>query len=53
MTTIEIIRNAIETTKIRSAWDRGVNAYALKLPEEYENNYGANACVPITSYLLL
>ena len=28
MTTIEIIRNAIETTKTRSAWDRGVNAYA-------------------------
>lgn len=52
MTTIEIIRNAIETTKTRSAWDRGVNAYALELLEEYENNYGANACAPIEADLL-
>lgn len=52
MTTIEVIRNAIETTKTRSAWDRGVKAYALELLEEYENNYGSDACAPIEADLL-
>ena len=52
MTTIEIIRNAIETTKTRGAWDRGVNAYALELLETYEWNYGKNACAPCEDDLL-
>jgi hypothetical protein len=43
MKTIQEIRNIIETTKTRSAWDRGVNTYALELLEELEgaaNYYG-------------
>lgn len=31
---IEIVREQIESRKCRSAWDRGVNAYALELLEE-------------------
>ena len=31
MTTIDTIRNAITTRKTRSAWDKGVNLYALEL----------------------
>jgi hypothetical protein len=52
MKTIQNIRNIIENTKSRSAWDRGVNAYALELLEEYEQNYGANACAPSEADLL-
>lgn len=52
MKTIQEIRNIIETTKARSAWDRGVNTYALELLEEYENNYGADACAPCEADLL-
>lgn len=52
MKTIEQIRNILETTKTRSAWDRGVNAYALELLEKYENNYGADACAPCEVDLL-
>lgn len=52
MKTIEQIRNILETTRTRSAWDRGVNAYALELLEEYENNYGADACAPCEVDLL-
>ena len=51
-TSIERIRNILETTKTRSAWDRGVNTYALELLEEYENNYGSNACAPSEADLL-
>ena len=50
--TIEMIRNSIEAEKTRSAWDRGVNTYALELLEEYENNYGADACAPCEADLL-
>ena len=35
MKTIENIRNIIETTKARSAWDRAINTYALELLEQY------------------
>jgi hypothetical protein len=52
MTTINKIRAIIETTKTRSAWDRAINAYALELLEEYENNYGSNACAPCETDLL-
>ena len=52
MKTIQEIRNIIETTKTRSAWDRGVNTYALELLEEYKNNYGADACAPCEKDLL-
>ena len=52
MKNIQEIRNIIETTKTRSAWDRGVNTYALELLEEYENNYGADACAPCEADLL-
>jgi hypothetical protein len=52
MRTIEQIRNIIKSTKTRSAWDRGVNTYALELLEEYENNYGPNACAPCEADLL-
>ena len=52
MKTIEMIRNIIETTKARSAWDRAVNEYALELLEEYENNYGSDACAPCETDLL-
>lgn len=52
MKTIEIIRNTIENTKTRSAWDRAINAYALELLEEYENNYGSDACAPCEADLL-
>lgn len=52
MKTIEIIRNIIETTKTRSAWDRAINEYALELLEEYENNYSADACAPCETDLL-
>jgi hypothetical protein len=52
MKTIEMIRNTIETAKTRSAWDRAVNEYALELLEEYENNYGADACAPCEADLL-
>lgn len=52
MKTIEQIRNILETTRTRSAWDRGVNAYALELLEEYENNYGSDACAPCEDDLL-
>ena len=31
MTTIDTIRNAITTRRARSAWDKGVNLYALEL----------------------
>jgi hypothetical protein len=52
MKTIQEIRNIIETTKTRSAWNRGVNTYALELLEEYEWNYGADACAPCEADLL-
>ena len=52
MTTIENIRHILTTTRTRSAWDRAINAYALELLEEYENNYGANACAPCEKDLL-
>lgn len=52
MKTIQEIRNIIETTKTRSAWDRGVNTYALELLESYEWNYGADACAPCEKDLL-
>lgn len=52
MKTIQEIRNIIETTKTRSAWDRGVNTYALELLENYEWNYGADACAPCEADLL-
>ena len=52
MKTIEIIRNTIENTKTRSAWDRAINTYALELLEEYENNYSSDACAPCEVDLL-
>jgi hypothetical protein len=52
MKTIEMIRNTIENAKTRSAWDRAVNEYALELLEEYENNYGPDACAPCETDLL-
>lgn len=52
MKTIQEIRNIIEATKSRSAWDRGVNVYALELLWEYEENYGSDACAPSESDLL-
>lgn len=52
MTTIETIRATIETAKTRSAWDRAINTYALELLEEYEENYGRNACAPCETDLL-
>jgi hypothetical protein len=51
-TTIEKIRNILETTNTRSAWDRAINEYALELLEEYENNYGSDACAPCEADLL-
>ena len=52
MKTIQEIRNTIETTKTRSAWDRGVNTYALELLESYEWNYGSEAGAPSETDLL-
>lgn len=52
MKTIETIRGIIEITKVRSAWDRAINEYALELLEEYENNYGSDACAPSETDLL-
>ena len=52
MKTIEMIRNTLETTKTRSAWDRAINTYALELLEEYESNYGSDACAPCEADLL-
>lgn len=52
MTTIETIRNTIEAAKTRSAWDRAVNTYALELLDEYESNYGSEACAPSAIDLL-
>lgn len=52
MTTIEIIRNRIETAKTRSAWDRAINTYALELLEQYEENYGKEAAAPCEVDLL-
>jgi len=52
MTAIEKIRATLENTQPRSAWDRGVNRYALELLEEYEENYGKNACAPCETDLL-
>lgn len=39
------IRNHIETSKAanRSAWGKGVTAYALELLEEFEENHGTDA----------
>lgn len=37
MKTIQEVRQELETRKTRSAWDRGVNAYALELKEELLN----------------
>ena len=37
MKTINEVRTAIENAKVRSAWDKGVNAYALELLEDLEN----------------
>jgi hypothetical protein len=36
MKTVEMIREALENRKGRSAWDKGVNAYALELLENLE-----------------
>lgn len=33
---IEYLVNAVESEKVRSAWDRGVKAYALELLEELD-----------------
>ena len=52
MNTIETIRAQLENAKARSAWDRAVNTYALELLEEYENNYGSDACAPCEVDLL-
>lgn len=52
MTTIQTIRENIENSKARSAWARGVKEYALELLEEYEWNYGENACAPCEDDLL-
>ena len=45
MTTYERMIEALNTRKDRSAWDRGVTAYALELVEDLEeaaNYYGWN-----------
>lgn len=52
MKTISDIRSTLEAAKTRSAWDRGVNEYALELLEKYEWNYGADACAPCEKDLL-
>lgn len=52
MTTIETIKAAIESSKTRSAWEKGVTEYALELLEQYADNYGANACAPCVADLL-
>lgn len=38
MKTVIMIREAIETTKCRSAWDRGVKEYALDLLDTLDPN---------------
>lgn len=38
MKTIQEVRQELETRKTRSAWDRGVNAYALELLDQLEEN---------------
>lgn len=38
--TIDTIRNAIETRKTRSAWDKGVNLYALDLLADLADGEG-------------
>lgn len=35
-TTIEYLREAVEAEKVRSAWGRGVKAYALELVDELD-----------------
>jgi hypothetical protein len=48
------IRKELESKKCRSAWDKGVNEYALELCEELENamNYEELEEVPTSSKLL-
>jgi hypothetical protein len=36
MLDINILKNKVETRQARSAWSRGVRAYALELVDEYE-----------------
>lgn len=36
MLDINVLKNKVETRQARSAWSRGVRAYALELVEEYE-----------------
>lgn len=40
MTTIDTIRNAIATRRTRSAWDKGVNQYALDLLADLADGEG-------------
>ncbi len=42
MKTIADVKNILETRKDRSAWDKGVNIYALELLEKLEENRNYN-----------
>ena len=44
--------NYLENMKHRSAWNKGVNEYALEILSEYIENYGANAAKPTRKDLL-
>ena len=52
MTTIDTIRNAITSRRARSAWDKGVNLYALELLDNLRDLPAAESRQEIKKALL-